>query len=54
MKKMNLTGQRYGNLAVLRPAENISGRAAWVCRCDCGQERILRIFASAHIGNASE
>lgn len=37
-KKMDLTGQRFGSLTVLRPAENIGDRTAWVCRCDCGRE----------------
>lgn len=37
-KKLDLTGQRYGKLAVLDPAENIGGRTAWRCRCDCGRE----------------
>ncbi len=41
-KKLDLTGQRYGKLTVLYPAENISGRTAWQCRCDCGQEPIVR------------
>ena len=41
-KKLDLTGQRFGKLSVLRPAENINGRTAWVCRCDCGQETVVR------------
>ena len=40
--KLNLTGQRFGKLTVLRPAEIIRGRTAWVCRCDCGQETVVR------------
>jgi len=40
-KKLNLAGERYGKLTVLRPAENISGRTAWLCRCDCGKETIV-------------
>ncbi|MDE7219340.1 MAG: hypothetical protein K2O45_06945 [Oscillospiraceae bacterium] len=39
-KKLNLTGQRFGKLTVLAPAENIGGRTAWLCRCDCGQETV--------------
>lgn len=41
-KKLDLTGQRCGKLTVLRPAENVGGRTAWVCRCDCGQETIVQ------------
>ena len=37
-QKLDLTGQRFGKLTVLRPAENIGRRTAWRCRCDCGQE----------------
>ena len=40
--KLDLTGQRFGRITVLRPAENIGGRTAWVCRCDCGQEAVIR------------
>ena len=39
-KKLDLTGQRYGKLTVLRPAENVGVKTAWVCRCDCGSETI--------------
>lgn len=41
-KKVDLTGQRYGRLTVLAPAENIGGRTAWRCLCDCGQETIVK------------
>lgn len=41
-KKVNLTGQRYGNLTVLAPAENIGTRTAWLCLCDCGRETIVK------------
>lgn len=47
-KKLDLTGQRYGQLTVLRPAENIGNRTAWVCRCDCGRETIVK---TAHLRN---
>ena len=42
-KKLNLTGQRFGKLTVLRPAKNIGDRTAWICRCDCGQEQVVRL-----------
>lgn len=44
MKKLDLTGLRFGDLTVLRPAENIRGRTAWVCRCCCGQETVVRTY----------
>ncbi len=38
-------GNRYGKLVVLkRVKERIWGQAAWLCKCDCGNE----IVASAH------
>ena len=39
--KLDLTGQRYGRLTVLGPAENIGDRTAWLCRCDCGQDTVV-------------
>ncbi len=41
-KKIDLTGQRFGKLTVVRPAENIGTRTAWVCRCDCGRESVVK------------
>ena len=41
-KRLELAGQRFGMLAILRPAENIGVKTAWVCRCDCGREIIVR------------
>lgn len=40
-KKLDLTGQRYGKLTVLCPAENVGERTAWRCRCDCGRETVV-------------
>lgn len=39
MKKLDLTGQKYGRLTVLYPIPNINGRTAWHCICDCGNEK---------------
>lgn len=33
---IDLTGQRYGRLTVLRPGRTANGRFAWVCSCACG------------------
>ena len=40
-KKLDLTGQRFGRLTALAPAENIGGCTAWLCRCDCGKETVV-------------
>ena len=39
-KRLDLTGQRFGKLTVLAPAENVGRLTAWRCRCDCGQETV--------------
>lgn len=43
-KKLDLTGQKYGKLTVLHPAENIGSRTAWVCKCECGKETIVKTY----------
>lgn len=37
----DLTGQRFGMLAVLRISGSRSGDRMWACRCDCGQEVVV-------------
>lgn len=38
----DLTGQRFGELVVLHRATNYGGSAtAWLCRCDCGNEKVF-------------
>lgn len=38
----DLTGKRFGKLVALRPGEKSkSGRVRWVCRCDCGNEKLI-------------
>lgn len=41
-KKVELLGQRFGQLTVVSPAENVGERTAWQCRCDCGGEVIVK------------
>ena len=37
MKKLDLTGQRFGRLVVIEEAGRSSdGRVRWLCKCDCG------------------
>ena len=38
----DLTGMTFGRLTVLRPAGTVCGRAAWLCRCECGREVAVR------------
>ena len=40
-KLIDLTGQRFGRLSVIKRAENHKGRVAWLCKCDCGKFHII-------------
>lgn len=41
-KVTDLTGQRFGRLTVIeRAGSNKQGRAMWLCRCDCGNTKIV-------------
>lgn len=41
-KVILLDGQRFGRLAVLRRSgSNYHSRASWLCRCDCGTEKVI-------------
>lgn len=35
------TGNRYGELVVVRRAANANGNARWLCRCDRGHEQVV-------------
>ncbi len=41
---LDLTGQRFGRLVVIRRDETAPRGAGlhWVCRCDCGREMVAR------------
>lgn len=46
-KTIDLTGQRFGRWTVVKRAEKPSpyisfGGAWWLCKCDCGEEHIVR------------
>lgn len=38
----DLTNQKFGRLTVIERAPNIDGRAAWLCKCDCGGTKVVR------------
>jgi hypothetical protein len=43
MRKIEITGQRFGRLVVLSFAgRNKSGQLFWNCKCDCGVMKIIR------------
>ena len=42
-KATDLAGQRFGKLTAVSRAENTTqGRAQWLCRCDCGGEKVAQ------------
>ena len=45
-RKEVLTGKRYGKLTIIgEKGENIgTGHRAWLCRCDCGNERMIEAY----------
>lgn len=38
--KLDLTNQKFGRLTVVRPAPKLGRWTAWVCKCDCGKEKV--------------
>lgn len=41
MRFIDLTGKRYGRLVVIERAKNKGSKTAWLCKCDCGNEKIV-------------
>ena len=37
MKRIDMTGQKFGNLTVLKYSRTVKGHAKWMCLCDCGK-----------------
>lgn len=49
--KLDITGQIFGNLTVVRPSEARSGKSIlWECQCNCGNT--IKIRKSSLLGNA--
>lgn len=49
---IDLTGQRFGRLVVLKYAENQEGRnPKWTCKCDCGRVKDVtgRLLREGHV-----
>jgi len=38
---INLVGKRYGKLIVLERSDTVKSKTRWLCRCDCGKEKIV-------------
>lgn len=41
MKPLELSGQRFGRLLVIRREGSRNGRATWYCKCDCGNYKVV-------------
>lgn len=54
MKKLELTGQKFGSLKVLGPGTSPDGSpfSHWRCKCDCGNEVVVRGTCLKH-GNST-
>ncbi len=51
MKRIDLTGQRFGRLVVVRYAGRSRGKKnLWLCKCDCGNEKVVAVD-KLHSGN---
>lgn len=40
-KLIDLTGKKFGSLTVIERVQNKNNRVYWLCRCDCGNEKII-------------
>lgn len=38
----DLTGQKFGRLTAIKPIENHGHGIEWLCKCDCGNETVVR------------
>lgn len=38
---IDLTGQQFGYLTVIKRVENVGKQVRWLCRCKCGNEKIV-------------
>lgn len=41
-KIIDLTNKKFGMMTVINRAENRNGRPYWLCKCDCGNEKIVK------------
>lgn len=41
-KILDLTGQRFGKLVVIKRVQNHGSKTYWLCKCDCGNEKEIQ------------
>lgn len=39
---LDLIGKRYGRLTVIKRLDSVNYRVRWLCKCDCGNEKIVK------------
>ena len=44
MKLHNLSNKKFGSLTAIR----YNGKSRWLCRCDCGNEKIIKAYSLEH------
>jgi hypothetical protein len=42
--RKNLTGQKFGKLTVIKPVKTINDTSRWLCKCECGNEKIVATY----------
>lgn len=40
--RLDITGEKYGKLQVIQFSHIHTGKTYWLCKCDCGNEKIVR------------
>lgn len=50
---IDIRGMKFGMLTVIDKSESINGEAAWRCKCDCGNETIVRGYSLRNLGTIS-
>lgn len=41
MRRIDLTGKKFGRLTVIEVADSSKGKLRWRCKCDCGKEIVV-------------
>lgn len=41
MKLIDLTGKKFGKLTVIKKEKSKNNHTMWLCKCDCGKEKIV-------------
>lgn len=44
-KRIDITGQRFGRLLAVKEVEKKGKERCWLCKCDCGNEKTVRMLA---------